>query len=322
MKSLPPSLSLIAALLGSAAPAQQVHVPVGSIADAVAKLKPGQYVWAPNIAPEGPMLLIVNLGAQRAIVFRNGVPIAATTVSTGRPGHSTPTGVFTVLQKQVQHYSSKYNSAPMPYMQRLTWYGVALHAGNLPGYPASHGCIRLPLAFAKLLYGTSNVGMTVVITDRPTGPRIAPTPELAAQPDSNLAVLTGGVEWRPELSRAGPVSVVISIADNRAIVLRNGIIIGSAPVSVEGPVNGTFAYALKSIDAKGQNWVRVALAGDMSSEPISTAEFQRFRADPNFRRNVAGIVGPGSTVVVTADSLKSGGVAQPLTLIEAESQPK
>ena len=316
------SVFLIAASMASATLAQQVHVTSGSVVDAVAKLKPGQYVWAPKIAPEGPMLLIVNLPAQRAIVFRNGVPIAASTVSTGRPGHSTPTGVFTVLQKHAEHYSSKYNSAPMPYMQRLTWYGVALHAGNLPGYPASHGCIRLPLAFAKLLYGVSSMGMTVVITDQPTGPRIAPTPELAAHPDAASPALPGVVEWHPQVSQSGPVSIIVSVADQRAVVLRNGMIIGAAPVSVEGPVSGTFAYALKSIDAKGQNWVRVALGGDEQSEPILEAEFQRFKADPDFRRNVAGIVTPGATLVVTADSLKSGGVAQPLTLIEAEAKPK
>ena len=313
---------LIAASLSSAASAQQVHVPSGSVVDAVAKLKPGQYVWAPKIAPDGPMLLIVNLVTQRAIVFRNGVPIAASTVSTGRPGHSTPTGVFTVLQKQVEHYSSKYDNAPMPYMQRLTWYGVALHAGNLPGYPASHGCIRLPRDFAKLLYGLSSLGMTVVISNQPTGPRIAPTPDLAAQPNGASPAQPGVVEWHPEVSPSGPVSIIVSIADQKAVVLRNGMMIGSAPVTVEGPVNGTFAYALKSIDAKGQNWVRVALSGDKSGEPISTAEFQRFKADPVFRHNVAGIVGPGTTIVVTADSLKSGGVAQPLTLIEAEPKPK
>jgi hypothetical protein len=322
MKKRIPTAILVAASLATAASAQRVHIPSGSVVDAVGKLEPGEYVWAPQIAPAGPTLLIVNLVAQRATLFRNGVPIAASTVSTGRPGHSTPTGVFTVLQKQVEHYSSKYNGASMPYMQRLTWYGVALHAGNLPGYPASHGCIRLPRAFAKLLYGISSLGMTVVITDQPTGPRIAPTPELAARPDVASEALPGSVEWQPELSPAGPVSIVVSIADGKAVVLRNGKVIGSAPVTVEGPVDGTFAYALKSIDAKGQNWVRVALAGDSSGEPISTAEFQRFRADPEFRRNVAAIVGPGTTVVVTPDSLKSGGVAQPLTLIEAESKPR
>src|SRR4029078_12043271 len=147
---------------------QQVDLSTGSVVETEAKLRAGQFVWAPEVAPSGPMLLIVNLATQRALLFRNGVPIAATTVSTGRPGHATPTGVFTILQKQIEHYSSIYDSAPMPYMQRLTWQGVALHAGNLPGYPASHGCIRLPLEFAKLLFGVTTLGTPVIVADAKT----------------------------------------------------------------------------------------------------------------------------------------------------------
>src|SRR5579864_2660142 len=165
----------------SGATAQQVDVGSGSVTKTVAHLRPGQFVWAPDIAPKGPMLLIVNLKTQHAVLYRNGVPIGASTVSTGRPGHTTPTGVFTILEKQVEHYSSKYDSAPMPYMERLTWYGVALHAGNLPGYPASHGCIRMPKDFAKLLYGVTGLGMTVVIADVPSAPRVAPIPSIMAE---------------------------------------------------------------------------------------------------------------------------------------------
>src|SRR5690242_14705642 len=192
--------ALVAALVlpaPGAALAQQVDVSSGSVVQIVAMLKPGEYVWAPEIAPEGPMLLIVNLKSQRAVLYRNGVPIGATTVSTGRPGHSTPTGVFTILQKQVVHHSSKYDSAPMPYMERLTWYGVALHAGHLPGYPASHGCIRMPKGFAQLLYGVTGLGMTVVIADVPAAPRVAPTPSLVTDSpiDSSSAE---AVSWTPD----------------------------------------------------------------------------------------------------------------------------
>src|SRR5947199_7344344 len=102
----------IALAVWAPASAQQVEIGSGSIVGTVTTLKAGQYVWAPQVAPQGPMLLIVNLSTQRALLFRNGVPIGASTVSTGKPGHGTPTGVFTVLQKQVEHYSSKYDSAP------------------------------------------------------------------------------------------------------------------------------------------------------------------------------------------------------------------
>jgi lipoprotein-anchoring transpeptidase ErfK/SrfK len=91
--------------------------------------------------------------------------IGVSTVSTGKPGHDTPTGTFNILEKQLKHRSTLYNDAPMPFMQRLTWDGVALHAGNIPGYPASHGCIRLPAAFAELLFNATRLGVSVTITD-------------------------------------------------------------------------------------------------------------------------------------------------------------
>src|ERR1700742_3625766 len=156
----------------------QANLDASNPAAAIANLKPGQYLWAPNIAPSGPLLIIVSIPRQLAFVYRNGVLIGVTTVSTGMKGHATPTGVFTVLQKKVTHYSNLYNSAPMPYMQRLTWDGIAMHAGNLPGYPASHGCVRMPKSFSQLLYGTTKLGMTVVVTDSETVPRLAPTPDL------------------------------------------------------------------------------------------------------------------------------------------------
>ncbi len=96
-------------------------------------LAPGEFVWNEAIAPEGPMVVIVSLTEQRAYAYRNGIAIGFTTTSTGKPGHATPTGIFTILQKDKDHHSSKYNDAAMPYQERLTWDGVALHAGGLPG---------------------------------------------------------------------------------------------------------------------------------------------------------------------------------------------
>src|SRR5688572_25927129 len=150
-------LCLLALAGAHAALAQAPSLQPGTVLEAAERLKAGEFLWAPEIAPHGPVLLIVNLTTQRAVLYRNGLPIGISTVSTGRPGYRTPTGVFTVLQRRVEHYSSIYDNAPMPYMQRLTWGGVALHAGNLPGYPASHGCIRMPHDFARLLYGVTRL---------------------------------------------------------------------------------------------------------------------------------------------------------------------
>ncbi len=299
------------------ATAQQVDLRSGSIAQTVAKLRAGQYVWAPQAAPSGPILLIVNLATQRGILFRNGVPIGATTISTGRSGYRTPTGVFTILQKQVEHYSSKYDNAPMPYMQRLTWYGVALHAGNLPGYPASHGCIRLPKGFAQLLYGATRVGMTVVITDHAVTPRLAPTPEIVLR-GTGSGPASEGFDWHPELSAAGPVSIIVSAADRRAVVLRNGIIIGSGPVSVSDPVTTTWAYTLRDIDASGQHWIRLELSSKSTDGlQVPAQEWQRFHAPEALRRAVAAIVAPGTTVIVTPDSVRPGG--KPIDILEGET---
>ena len=195
---------ILAALLGMGFPiAGNAQSPPMAVDGAIEHLKPGEYLWAPEVAPEGPVLLIVSLATQRAVIYRNGLPIGITTVSTGRPGYRTPTGVFTVLQRRVEHYSSTYNNAPMPYMQRLTWGGVALHGGNLPGYPASHGCIRLPFEFAQLLYRTTKVGMTVVITSRAASPRIAHPPAISPV---DPAASASPMEWNPEAATEGPTA--------------------------------------------------------------------------------------------------------------------
>jgi len=128
-------------------------------------LRPGQYRWQPEAAPAGPVSIVVSIPLQRAWVFRAGALIGLTTVSTGQPGYDTPTGTFPILQKKVDHRSNLYDDAPMPFMQRLTWDGVALHAGRIPGEPASHGCIRLPRAFAQRLYGVTALGTAVTVTD-------------------------------------------------------------------------------------------------------------------------------------------------------------
>lgn len=311
--------ALIALGLPMGAAAQEVGIGSGSIVETVQRLRPGEYVWAPELAPDGPLLLIVNTRTQRAILYRNGIPIGASTVSTGRPGYRTPAGVFTILQKHVEHYSSKYDNAPMPYMQRLTWQGIALHAGRLPGYPASHGCIRLPLEFAKLLYGQTRLGMTVVVTDRAATPRVAPTPEIALAGTAADPGARSAFRWSPGKSTEGPVSIIVSIADGEARVLRNGIEIGSATVSVQGPKTGSWAYSLRNVDGDGQHWLRLPMAGDPTQQQVvPREEWSRFEAPEPFRRAVAGIVQPGTTVIVTADSLRSGATAAPAVTIESE----
>ena len=155
---------LVLTSVAASAPARPANDRTLPVTLRAATLAPGEFVWESS-ASAGALFVVINLASQRAMVYRDGVLIAASTISTGSKDRETPTGVFPILEKQLMHRSSTYDNAPMPYMQRLTSKGVALHAGNLPGFAASHGCIRLPTGFAKLLYGATQIGTPVMITD-------------------------------------------------------------------------------------------------------------------------------------------------------------
>jgi hypothetical protein len=152
--------------------------------------------------PTGPLILAVSIGGQRVTVYDNGTPIASSQISTGMPGHPTPMGVFSVIQKQRWHHSNLYSNAPMPFMQRITWSGVAMHAGVVPGYPASHGCIRLPAGFATRLYGMTKVGARVIVARGDVTPYEIDHPRLAGLVKAPEPPKTEGAEMTP-----GPVVV-------------------------------------------------------------------------------------------------------------------
>jgi hypothetical protein len=126
-------------------------------------LKPGQYLWRDVPESAGPERVVISLSEQLAYVYRGNSLMAVATTSTGVEGRDTPTGVFSILNKQPMYRSKKYDNAPMPFAQFITDYGVALHAGYNPGRPASHGCIRLPAQFATKLFSVTGVGTPVYI---------------------------------------------------------------------------------------------------------------------------------------------------------------
>ena len=131
--------------------------------------------------PQGPLIIVVSINKQKVRIYdANGV-FAEAPVSTGMAGHATPMGAFSVIQKQKMHHSNIYSNAPMPFMQRITWSGVAMHAGVLPGYPASHGCIRMPMAFAVKMYGWTRMGARVIVTPGELSPAPFSHPLLVTQ---------------------------------------------------------------------------------------------------------------------------------------------
>jgi hypothetical protein len=276
-------------------------------------LKPGQYWWHPEISPQGPLMILVSVPEQTMHVYRNGVLIGRSTVSTGSKSHSTPGGVFSILEKKPTHRSKTYNNAPMPYMQRLTWTGIAMHSGALPGYPASHGCIRLPYDFSQLLFKATEKGGTVVVGDGKT-----PTPHLASNPGLLLApkdftpdmvrhLAEDEYDWRPERTTEGPITIIVSSADDALWVYRNGNPIGRGAVQVSGRGGlGNHAFTLlegssgkPSQLAPGREtgkWMRVTSQG----RPVEADDIaSRIRFNREFAQKLADEIKPGTTVIVT-----------------------
>lgn len=210
-------LALAAAVaLPLAAQAQQSSASferIDTLQDEAIALKPGEFEWQPERATAGQLVMVVSLPAQLVHVYRNGVRIGVSTISSGKAGKETPTGTFEILQKKEMHHSNLYDNAPMPFMQRLTWDGIALHAGKLPGYPASHGCVRLPAKFAKLLFEETRKGMLVVVADDTShGPEVvypgarAPVDAYSGMPLSPVRDIAGTTPSSPPASSDAAVA--------------------------------------------------------------------------------------------------------------------
>jgi hypothetical protein len=276
-------------------------------------LKPGEYWWKPQLSPSGPLVVLVSVPEQIMHVYRNGILIGRSTVSTGSKGHATPGGVFSILEKKQEHYSKKYDNAPMPNMQRLTWTGICMHSGNLPGYPASHGCIRMPFDFSQLLFKETAKGGTVVVGDGKV-----PVPHLASSPGLILAprdftpemlrpLANNDYDWNPDRSTAGPITMVVSVADKAIYIYRNGNPIGRAAVEVSGRgALGNHVFALlegttgrKSSLVPGREarrWMSVTSSGRRAdAEEIAS----RLRMNPEFAGKVYDTLTPGATVIIT-----------------------
>jgi hypothetical protein len=263
-------------------------------------LKPGDYAWHPEVSPAGPVVVLVSLPDQVLYVYRNGVRIGRSTVSTGKPGKRTPTGVFTVLQKKVRHTSSIYKGAQMPHMQRLTWTGIAMHAGYLPGYPASAGCVRMPVNFAAKLYTVTGIGTTVIIADHKSAPNHTVRPGLLFSGKTGTPP-AGGFVWTPEKSPRGPVSIIVSAPDRKVYVYRNGVEIGRAPVTglETARLSGTFVFSADStIDSAGRrDWISTASVGRRAPNLKNLED--RISIDSTFLQDVRAMITPGTTLVLT-----------------------
>jgi hypothetical protein len=292
------------------------------IEEDVSALKPGQFVWYPERAAAGPMVIIVSLPDQRVYVYRNGIRIGVSTCATGRPGHATPTGVFTILQKDKDHHSSLYHNAPMPFTERLTWSGVALHAGDLPGYPDSHGCVHLPLEFSKLLFGVTPLGTPVIIADATTAPAEVLHPGLlwneaierdVQSVEANLA--TGAKKTTPAAQAttapgaegtapAGPLSILISGADRKLFALEDGVEVIAAPVTIADPDQplGTHVFVLADESGGNERWHAVGIGKpppDGEADDAATAARSRIQIPSDVASRLQPLLQPAATMMIT-----------------------
>lgn len=186
---------------------------------------------APQV-PKGPLHIMISLADQRVALYGNGTLVARAPISSGTASHPTPTGVFSVIQKNRHHRSNLYNDAPMPFMQRLTWSGVALHQGALPGYPASHGCIRLPTEFARQLFGITRLGARVIVTRNEAAPVEIAHPRL----------------FRP-LAQDIPVALRGSIGEIKIADAADSITDASSARLMKQPVNDAVVHtAIPAVD--------------------------------------------------------------------------
>ncbi|MCP4379934.1 MAG: L,D-transpeptidase [Hyphomicrobiales bacterium] len=299
------------------------------------QIKPGDYIWMPEVSPSGPMKAIVSLPEQLVYVYRNGVEIGLSSCSTGKRGHRTPTGVFTILEKDKHHRSSTYNNAPMPNMNRLTWSGIALHAGNLPGYPASHGCIRLPPEFSEKLFGVTHLGMAVIIADEHSAPASIVHPgqvlsaeaqaEFAhvaetkaktpakAQPAARIAAadvppprLNPRRQEQPEIATVPATAILISSVDQRIIVMDDGEIVAEGAATIAEPDKplGHHVFVLSDVNAADRqlHWHTIGFGAgvDAQVEQAELTTIQRVRGDHEVIEAIRTRMHAG-TIMVTVD---------------------
>jgi L,D-transpeptidase catalytic domain len=281
------------------------------------QLKNGEFNWFPNRSSSGPLLIIVSIPDQIVHVYRNGIRVAASSCSTGKPGHRTPIGVFKILQKDKHHKSSTYSNAPMPNMNRLTWSGIALHAGNLPGYPASHGCVRLPLQFSEMLFGITRLGVTVVLADDHSQPQSVTHPgmvlgDYARREFAAVDVALKKSEYSEGHAAPSSTSVIVSRKDRAVQVLENDRVVAAGKADFGNPAKpvGNRIYTLTGSDDRKQDlrWISAGYS-DSKARAAQADALQHIKAEPAVREQIRRRMHNGMTVVVTDEPAQAANVS-------------
>jgi lipoprotein-anchoring transpeptidase ErfK/SrfK len=304
------------------------------------KAAPSSSDLAAKAKGKGPLRILISLDKQQLTVYAGDEVIAHSRVSSGQRGHSTPTGVFSIIQKDRWHRSNIYDDAPMYFMQRLTWSGVALHQGVVPNYPASHGCIRMPEAFAQQLWTTTKLGARVIVTHgqvapaaithaklfAPKAPAVASKPPLnsvqAAEQAWKLAKLDQrqAVAWTmtdtPTVSlpavddaaqpnarplKPGPVSVFVSRKEGKLFVRKGFEPVFDTPVTIERPDLPLGTHVFTAMDAK-EDSARWSVV-TVAPKTIATAALDRITIPPEAIERISALMTAGASLIIADQGL-------------------
>ncbi|MHC2619786.1 lipoprotein-anchoring transpeptidase ErfK/SrfK [Bradyrhizobium huanghuaihaiense] len=233
--------------------------------------------------PQGPLVIVVSIDRQKVTVYDTNGVFAESPVSTGMKGHSTPMGVFSVIQKHKFHHSNIYSGAPMPYMQRITWSGVAMHAGVLPGYPASHGCIRMPMAFAVKMWNWTKMGARVIVSPAEMTPhsfqhpllaslRVPPQPAASLEPQTNAGdkadkgAAAKVTEAKPLETKTASAEAMLELRSSVGHTVMSDITTGNAPARSEA------AASADKVDMPATSETKIAEAAEAPKAPTATGD--------------------------------------------------
>ncbi|MCK1392336.1 L,D-transpeptidase [Bradyrhizobium sp. 1] len=253
--------------------------------------------------PQGPLVIVVSIDRQKVTVYDTHGVFAESPVSTGMKGHSTPMGVFSVIQKHKFHHSNIYSGAPMPYMQRVTWSGIAMHAGVLPGYPASHGCIRMPMAFAVKMWNWTKMGARVIVAPGEMTPHDFQHPLLASvrvppQPAASLAPQTSAgdkadkaaadvnaSDAKPVETKTASADAVLELRSSVGHTVMSDMTTGNAPVREEAgtstdKVEASDATKSASTEAKPAEAAEAPKTSTPTDDKVESAKTEPTKTEP------------------------------------------
>jgi lipoprotein-anchoring transpeptidase ErfK/SrfK len=270
--------------------------------------------------PQGPLVIAISINKQNLKIYDANGLFAETPISTGMSGHPTPTGVFSVIQKQKLHHSNIYSGAPMPFMQRITWSGIAIHAGVLPGYPASHGCIRMPTAFAVKMYGWTKMGARVVVTpgelsspanfSHPllVAEKVVPQPEAAEEPKTDEPVAA-------KSDKAADAHAIVKPATSETVTAEANLELKSTIGHRDGVKPGMGETSASSLPLREQTHTADASASsasDTMSDAITTSKASPHEAASAVTDSASPTT--GATVKIRDASVETKPEAYPATV--------